>query len=127
VSPAAGPICGGFIAQRLGWRWAYWILIIASGVMTTLLTFFMNECYAPEILKRKTKRLRKELGREDLKSKLTLDISKSAYIKRSLHRPIKLLTRSPVVVLFALYVATIYGMLCNVIRPKLLYHFPNDS
>lgn len=57
--------------------------------MTILMTFFMNECYAPEVLKRKTKLLQKELGRPDLKSKLALDISKSAYVKRSLIRPIK--------------------------------------
>ncbi|KAE9964378.1 hypothetical protein EG328_010498 [Venturia inaequalis] len=111
LSPAVGPICGGFIAQRLGWRWAYWILIIASGVMTILMTFFMNECYAPEVLKRKTRRLQKELGRKDLKSKLALDISKSSYVKRSLIRPVKLLTRSPIVIIFASYVAIIYGML----------------
>lgn len=33
LSPAIGPICGGWIAQRLSWRWAYWILAIASGVV----------------------------------------------------------------------------------------------
>jgi hypothetical protein len=82
-------------------------------VVTTLITFFMVESYAPAILERKTKRLRKQLGREDLRSKLTLQITKAQLMKRSLVRPIKLLTRSPVVLLFSLYVATIYGMLCK--------------
>lgn len=113
-----GPIAGGFIAQRLGWRWVrnvpqfhllnlhftklsmckanafswcqtYWILIIASGVVTTLITLFMFESYAPAILEKKTKRLRKGLGREDLRSKLTLQITKGQLIRRSLIRPIK--------------------------------------
>ncbi|KAF2431754.1 MFS general substrate transporter [Tothia fuscella] len=111
VSPAAGPICGGFIAQRLGWRWAYWILIIASGVVTILITFLMAESYAPAIVEKKTQRLRKELEREDLRSKLALEVTGLVLLKRSLVRPIKLLTRSPAVIAMSLYVATIYGML----------------
>ncbi|KAF2099939.1 membrane transporter [Rhizodiscina lignyota] len=111
LSPAIGPICGGFIAQQLGWRWAYWILLIASGVVTTIITFVMPECYAPTVLDRKTKRLRKELGRNDLRSVLALPVTKGELMKRSLIRPMKLLTRSPIVFLFSLYVATIYGML----------------
>ena len=111
VSPSTGPICGGFIAQRLGWRWAYWILVIAAGTVTLLLTLFMFEPYAPAILERKTRRLRKELGRPDLKSKLALQVTRAELMKKSLIRPLKLLTRSPAVFLFSLYVATIYGML----------------
>jgi hypothetical protein len=94
---------------------------MASGVVTTLITFLMFESYAPAILEKKTIRLRKELGREDLRSKLTLQITKSQLIKRSLIRPLKLLTRSPVVLLFSLYVATIYGMLCRYFEYWWLY------
>jgi hypothetical protein len=71
----------------------------------------MSECYAPAILERKTRRLRKSLNRPDLRSKLALPITKLQLVKRSLIRPTKLLARSPVVVLFSLYVAAIYGML----------------
>lgn len=71
----------------------------------------MFEPYAPAILEKKARRLRKELNRPDLQSKLALQVSKSELLKRSLLRPLKLLTRSPAVFLFSLYVATIYGML----------------
>ena len=111
VSPSTGPICGGFIAQQLGWRWAYWILVIASGTVTLLMTLFLFEPYAPAILEKKTRRLRKELDRPEFKSKLALQVTKAELMKRSLIRPLKLLTRSPAVFLFSLYVATIYGML----------------
>jgi multidrug resistance protein len=109
VSPAVGPICGGFISQRLSWRWTYWILIMASGLVTVLATFFFHECYGPAVLQKKTNRLRKELGRDDLHSKLALRVSRGELLKRSLTRPLKLLTRSPVAFLNALYVATNYG------------------
>ncbi|KIW02516.1 hypothetical protein, variant [Verruconis gallopava] len=111
VSPAAGPICGGFIAQQLSWRWTYWILTMASGVVTTFAMLLFRECYAPAVLAKKTIRLRKELRREDLHSKLALRVTRKELLKRSLIRPIKLLTRSPVAFLNALYVATNYGML----------------
>ncbi|KAF2666582.1 synaptic vesicle transporter [Microthyrium microscopicum] len=111
VSPAAGPIAGGFIAQQLSWRWTYWILLIFSAFITTLITFFMHECYGPAILERKTRRLRKELNRPELRSKMALPVTKWGLLKRSLYRPMKLLTHSPVVILFSLYVACIYGML----------------
>jgi hypothetical protein len=92
---------------------------MASGVVTTLITFLMIEPYAPAILEKKTRRLRKELGREDLRSKLTLQITNAELMKRSLIRPVKLLTRSPVVLLFSFYVATIYGMLCRCSTPSM--------
>ena len=111
VSPAAGPLCGGFIAQQLSWRWVYWILIIASGVVTIVSTFYFRECYAPAVLDEKVKKLRKELGREDLKSKLALQITGKELLKVSLIRPLKLLTRSPIAFLTALFIAVIYGIL----------------
>lgn len=111
LSPALGPICGGFIAESLGWRWTYWILLIASGIVTLLITFFMHECYAPTILAAKTARLRKELNRPELTSKLSLPITHRELMKRSLIRPIKLLTRSPVALALGIYVAINYGFL----------------
>jgi len=89
----------------------YWILIIVSGVVTIFSTFWFRECYAPVILEVKTQKLRQELGREDLTSKLALQVTGLELLKVSLVRPLKLLTRSPIVFLTALYVATIYGML----------------
>ena len=111
VSPAVGPVCGGFISQHLSWRWVYWILLIASGAVSVVATFFFRECYGPTLLQRKTNRLRKELGREDLRSKLALEITGKELLKLSLVRPMKLLTRSPIAFLTALYVAIVYGIL----------------
>jgi MFS family permease len=82
-----------------------------SGVVTLLSTFFFKECYAPALIARKTEGLRKELGRKDLKSKLALKETGVELLKLSLIRPTKLLTRSPIAFLTALYIAIIYGIL----------------
>lgn len=111
MGPVCGPICGGFICERLGWRWAYWILLCATGTATALMTFLMNESYATVVLMRKTERLRKELNRPELQSQLQLKLTPEELIRRSLIRPTKLLTRSPIVFLLSIYIATLYGLL----------------
>lgn len=30
LGPAVGPVTGGFIAQELGWRWNFWIILILA-------------------------------------------------------------------------------------------------
>lgn len=29
MGPVIGPIAGGYLAQRLGWRWVFWVIAIA--------------------------------------------------------------------------------------------------
>jgi multidrug resistance protein len=111
LGPSLGPVCGSFICERLGWRWAYWILLCATGTFTTLLTFLMKESYATAVMMRKTERLRKELKRPELQSQLQIKLNPKQIIRRSLIRPSKLLTRSPIVFLISLYIATLYGIM----------------
>ncbi|ROT41488.1 MFS general substrate transporter [Sodiomyces alkalinus F11] len=111
VGPALGPICGGFIAQELGWRWTYWVLLIASASVTVLMTFFMHESYAPRLLEKKAQRLRKETGRDDLRTALDQNLTSTQLLARSIIRPTQLLTMSPIVILICSYVSTIYGFM----------------
>ena len=39
VGPAIGPVGGGFLAQAMGWRWVFYLLIMLAGVtaVSTLL------------------------------------------------------------------------------------------
>lgn len=32
-APVIGPVVGGFIAQRLGWRWTFWVVAIAVRIL----------------------------------------------------------------------------------------------
>ncbi|KAF2403326.1 MFS general substrate transporter [Trichodelitschia bisporula] len=111
AGPALGPICGGFIAEGLGWRWAYWILLMAAGATTVFLLLFMPESYAPIVLARKAARLRKETGREDLQTRLARADNQSTLLRTSIVRPLKLLTKSPIAIMICGYIATVYGFL----------------
>ncbi|KAF2665260.1 putative MFS multidrug transporter [Microthyrium microscopicum] len=109
--PVLGPICGGFISQNIGWRWNFWILSIAAGVGTLLGFLLMKETYAPTLLDRKTKRLRKETGNMNLRSKLDMGLTPRDLFWFSIVRPTKLLLFSPIVLFLSIYVAITYAYL----------------
>lgn len=89
LAPVIGPIAGGFISQYLSWRWAYWVLLMGSGPLNVAMLLFMNESNHPTILMKKTERLKKELGREDLHSHLEMRLPPREVLVRSIVRPIK--------------------------------------
>lgn len=111
LGPIVGPIVGGFITAAWGWRWTQWVVAIASGVLSILILFTFRESYHPILLERKTARLRKETGNLSLKSKYDLGLSAADYFKRSIIRPLKLLVRSPIVTLSALFISISYAIL----------------
>lgn len=71
----------------------------------------MDESYAISILTTKTKRLRKELNRPELKSQLQLKGTPRGIFRAALIRPTKLLTRSPTVFFLSMYIALLYGVI----------------
>lgn len=89
LAPVVGPIAGGFISQYLGWRWAYWILLMGSGPCNILMVFLMKESNHPTVLAKKTNRLKKELGRDDLHSQLETRLPPREVLARSIVRPVK--------------------------------------
>lgn len=76
---------------------------------------FNRETNPIVLIERKTKRLERELGRPDLQS--CYDVGKSAksskaqFLLRQLAMPLRLLFRSPIISIVALYVSIIYGSL----------------
>jgi multidrug resistance protein len=109
LGPIIGPVIGGFLADAEGWRSVFWVVAIAGGAAAVLMLVFMRETYAPVILQRKTARLRKETGNELLRSKLDVGLSPRDHFYRGIIRPVKMLTRSPIIALFAMYLAVVYG------------------
>ncbi|KAE9574152.1 Efflux pump rdc3 [Colletotrichum fructicola] len=111
LGPCIGPVAGGYLIKAAGWRWIYWLVVIVGGVFIPLSWFLMKETFAPVLLEQKTKRLRKETGNENLRSKLETEAKVSDKFKFAIIRPLKLLFATPIVTLMALYVAVTYGIL----------------
>jgi multidrug resistance protein len=114
MGPIFGPVVGGFIGQSslVSWRWCEWITLIISGAILALVFFFQPETFAPILLKWKAKHLRKITGDDRYVSEV--EIRANPFRIRLLHalyRPFILVTREPIVILFALYLTVIYIIL----------------
>ncbi|KAF8252543.1 MFS general substrate transporter [Wilcoxina mikolae CBS 423.85] len=112
--PVVGPIAGGFLAQRVGWRWVYWVLFIAGGLVTTYIFIFNKETNPHVLLARKTFRLRVETGNQELVSFYEVSLpprTPRQILKRGLMRPLKLIFTSPIAAVMCTYLATVYGIL----------------
>lgn len=79
--------------------------------MIILSSVCYQETYAPVLLERKAARSRKETGNRHLKSVYDTGRSTKQLFVMALARPIKLLFRSPIVFLLALFAAVAYGYL----------------
>lgn len=42
-APSLGPVLGGALADRIDWRWIFWLLVILSGICLTLLCLLLPE------------------------------------------------------------------------------------
>jgi len=109
IGPVIGPIAGGFLGEEVSWQWIFWLLLIAGGAMQLGIEVLNKETYAPVLIKWKTAKLAKELGRTDLKSAYDIGrepLSDGQILKRSLVRPVLLLFKSPIVSLLSLYMVS---------------------
>ncbi len=132
LGPVIGPVAGGYLGEGAGWRWVFWLITIAGGVAFSFSVVFMRETYEPVLLERKTKRLRKETGNPDLRSRLDPGIPTREFFVRALIRPTKMLIFSPIVLLLSIYMAVIYGYLYLLFTTLTLvfektYHFSQGA
>ncbi|CAE7203653.1 unnamed protein product [Rhizoctonia solani] len=115
AGPVLGPIVGGYVSEsRAGWRWNFWIMFIFSAVMFVLSVLLVPETFAPVLLRRRARELHAESeGKLHYVSKYEKG-SKKAFgeiMKINLSRPFVLLFQEPIVLLFSIYTALIYGTL----------------
>ncbi|KAI0127931.1 major facilitator superfamily transporter multidrug resistance [Xylariales sp. AK1849] len=113
LGPTIGPLIGGFLVETIGWRWDFWIILIVAVIVTVLIEVFNKETSHRVLIKRKTVRLRKELGRDDLRSCYDKSghQSKARVLSDGLIRPLKMMFLSPLVFFLSLYIAFVYGVL----------------
>lgn len=111
LGPIIGPIGGGFLAAKMGWRWVFWLVAIVAGFVAIMMLIFTKETYGPVILHRRAARLRKETGNPRLHAKNRDGLSPWAILRHDIVRPFRLLIRSPISIMCALYMAIVYGIL----------------
>lgn len=112
LGPVIGPLVGGFLSDASGWRWLYWIQLILSGVAYILLVFTVPETYAPAILSKKAKKVRKETGDSTFVTEEQLDVRPLGQrLRIFLIKPFQLLLTEPIVFLLSIYMAVLYGLL----------------
>ncbi|KAI0154720.1 major facilitator superfamily transporter [Xylariaceae sp. FL1272] len=116
--PVTGPVIGGFVYQYLGWRWDSWLVLILAGAATIALVT-TKETYAPEILKEKAAKMRKETDDERWWSRYDVKLSPIELLKVNLTRPFVLFFTEPILWFFNLWISIIYGILylCFVAYP----------
>ena len=80
--------------------------------MYCLITFTVPETYAPKILARRAKKMRKETGDDKYVSETDLETRPlGERMKIFLLRPFQLLILEPIVLLLSLYMSVLYGLL----------------
>ncbi|OJK00115.1 hypothetical protein ASPACDRAFT_28328 [Aspergillus aculeatus ATCC 16872] len=112
LGPAIGPLAGGYLADATNWKWLYWLQLILAFVAWVLITFTVPETYAPTLLKRRAKKLRKEKDDPKYVTEMELDARPLAErLRMTLFRPFQLLCLEPIVLFIALYMSVLYGLL----------------
>ncbi|KAF5644108.1 multidrug resistance [Fusarium sp. NRRL 52700] len=112
LGPIMGPMIGGFVFENKGWRWLYWLQLILCGFLFVCLVVLVPETYAPIILEKKAKKLRKQTGDDSYIAEHELAQHTFGEIANIyLARPLRLLMTEPIVTLFAIYAAILYGIL----------------
>ncbi|ETI24209.1 hypothetical protein G647_03578 [Cladophialophora carrionii CBS 160.54] len=132
-----GPLVSGFVAQRLLWRWVFWIQVMTSGTLVALVTVFFKETRGSIILSRKAKMLNKWYEKLEEAGALGMEVDSTDPEKRrnrtcrirwkvkadeeraslgkmivvSLYRPITMLFTEPVVFWFSLWIAFSWAVL----------------
>lgn len=112
VGPSTGPLVGGWIAEKSHWQWVFWSVSIADTLLQFFAFIFLRETYAPEILKRKARAMRESTGNKLVRSAFEDPTRRwMTIMRRGMVKPLVFLGTEPIVQVFALYMAVLYGVL----------------
>lgn len=112
AGPALGPIVSGFISVGgASWRWLFWVCTIFSGVCLALVVLTLPETYAPIILLKKARRIRKETGDDRYKAPIELvKVEWKDRINKTILKPFIMLGQEPMLLVMTIYLSFVYGV-----------------
>lgn len=93
--PVFGPVIGGFVTQYMGWRWTNWLVMILSGVAWAFVSI-LKETYAPALLQKKAKKMRKETEDERWWSRYDNKVDFWGTLRINLSRPFVMMFTEPI-------------------------------
>ncbi|KAL8838700.1 MAG: hypothetical protein Q9176_004940 [Flavoplaca citrina] len=112
ISPAIGPIAGGYLTQHTTWRWVFWMTSLFDIAVQILAFAFLDETFPPVLLAKKAMALRKQTGNEALHTKWQgPDHSMKKILMKSLVRPFIMLGTQPALQAMALFRGYQYGLM----------------
>lgn len=105
--PLFAPIISGFCGPTIGWRWVFWIGLMYAA-LTAIPIYLIPETYAPVLLTKRAKKMRKadptvevysasELEKKDYKELITVVLT----------RPVRMLFTEPIVTATCLYLSLV--------------------
>lgn len=113
--PALGPIIGAGLATtsaNYGWRWSEWFMAAFGLLVTVLLAVFMDEPYAPAILKKEAMRLRRDTKVWAYHAELdTVTLTPRDIVLRYVLRPVRMLFTEPLLFVLSMYMSFVYALL----------------
>ncbi|KAF4959466.1 hypothetical protein FGADI_1687 [Fusarium gaditjirri] len=111
--PDQRPVIGGFMTDRISWRWMFWSTSMFQVAMAAISFTTFRETYAPAILKKRAKKLRKETGQPYYTyAERTQEGSPlRKVLAQAMTRPLRLLAFHPIIQVAAVISAIGYGLL----------------
>lgn len=112
LGPAVGPIIGAFISENVSWRWVFFATTIADALIQFAGLFFLQETYAPVLLRWRKEKLIKQTGNTALHTDFD-DANRTvkATLATAIVRPFRLLFTQPIIQVLALYMMYLYGLM----------------
>ena len=113
LGPAVGPIVGSWVAQYSDWRWIFYASSIADVAIMISGLWKLNESYAPYLLHKKAKALRKQTGNSAYHAEGEGDLNQPVWkkISKTMGRAFGMLFTQPIVQVMSVYMAFSYGVL----------------
>ncbi|KAF5693611.1 fluconazole resistance protein (FLU1) [Fusarium denticulatum] len=118
VGASLGPLISGTVVDLLGWRWIFFIQVIAIGITTTTLFFLFEETKSNVLLRRKcfvlnTVPFKTSAGKlinfaPAVEERLDIEVN---IIWRSFAFPLRLLSKEPIVFCMSLWVSFAWAIM----------------